>query len=170
MAGVIERAAHGSHIARDPGRSLVVTDQHCLDAAAPVRRERGLVTIDRRPLAPLGLEHLDLEAEPLAHVNPQMGELSEARRQHAVAGAEAVGECRFPTTGPGRRKQNGRSARRLEYLLETRQARERQLRKGARAMVLHWHGHRPQDPIRNIGRSRDEEKVTTGHKFSFLLA
>jgi len=37
-------------------------------------------------------------------------------------------------------------------------------------MVLHWHGHRPQDPIRNIGRTRYKKKVTTGHKFSFLLA
>jgi len=134
-----------------------------------VRFEGGTVAIDGRALAPLDLEHVDLEAEPLAHVDPKMGELPEARRQHAITGIQAVGERRLPAAGPGRGEQDRRATRGLEYFLEVREAAQCQLGKLARAVVLHLHGHRAQDSIRNVARPRDEEKVATGHKFSFLL-
>ena len=57
-----------------------------------VGRERLLVALDRRALAPLGVEHVDLEAEPLGHVDPEMAEHAEARREHPVARADSVFE------------------------------------------------------------------------------
>ena len=74
------------HVAGDAGGGLVVREEHGLDLVRLVGGERLLVALDRRALAPLGVEHVDLEAEPLRHVDPEMAEHAEARREHAVAG------------------------------------------------------------------------------------
>ena len=42
-----------------------------------------------RAFAPLDVEHLHVEAQALHHVDPQVAELAEARRQHLVARARA---------------------------------------------------------------------------------
>jgi hypothetical protein len=58
--------------------------QHSLDAMTFVPGQRLLIPLDRSSLAPFGIEDLDLEAETLRHVDPEMAEHAETRRQYLV--------------------------------------------------------------------------------------
>ncbi len=77
-------------VAGDAGGGLVVREEHGLDLVRLVGGERLLIPLDRRPLAPLGVEHVDPEAQPLGHVDPEMAEHAEARREDAVAGTSVL--------------------------------------------------------------------------------
>ena len=81
-----ERLAHAGDVAGDAGGRLVVREEDGLDLVTLVGRERVAVPLDRRAFAPLGVQHLDLEAEPLGHVDPEVAEHPEPGRQHLVAG------------------------------------------------------------------------------------
>ena len=105
MPGVVQRLAHPGDVAGDAGGGLVVGEEHRLDLVRLVGRERLLVALDRRALAPLGVEHVDLEAQPLGHVDPEMAEHAEARREHPVARARGCWRARPPRRrcrSPGR--------------------------------------------------------------------
>jgi hypothetical protein len=74
----------------------------------PVRRvggERLLITLDGSALTPFGIQDVDLQAEPLRHVDPQMAEHSEPGSQHLVTGRKGVGERGLPGTRPAGGKQ-----------------------------------------------------------------
>ena len=90
MLRVVERAAHARDVAGDAGRRLVVGEQHRLDLVGLVGSQCLVVPLDRSALAPLGVENVDLETEPLGHVDPQMAEHAEARREHPVAGRQRI--------------------------------------------------------------------------------
>ena len=108
---LVQRLADARDVAGDAGRGLVVGEEHRLDLVTLVGRERLAVALDRRALAPLGVEHLDLEAEPLGHVDPEMAEHAEAGGEHLVARRERVGQRRLPGAGAARREDE-RLARR----------------------------------------------------------
>jgi len=56
-------------------------------------QERTVVTFDTHGH---GGNPMNVQAEALAHVNPQMAELAKSCRQHFVAGRQCVGQCSFP--------------------------------------------------------------------------
>ena len=112
MAGGIQRPAQRRDIAGDAGRRLVMADQHRLDAMGLVGGEALGIGLDRRPLAPFALDHVHLEAEAPAHLDPEMGELAEAGGEHPVAGRERVGEGRLPAAGAGAREEEHLARRR----------------------------------------------------------
>ena len=88
----IECLADRGHVAGDAGGGLVLADQHGLDRVRLVGLERRLIAIRRRAFTPFDLEHLDLEPETAAHVDPEITELTEVRGQHAVTWIQAVGD------------------------------------------------------------------------------
>ena len=122
MLGVVQRLPDPGHVAGDAGGGLVVGEEHGLDLVRLVGREGLLVALDRRALTPLGVEHVDLEAEPLGHVDPEMAEHAEARREHPVARAKGVGERGLPRARAAGREDVGLAGRGLEDLLEVLRA------------------------------------------------
>ena len=56
-------------------------------------QERTVVTFDTHGH---GGNPMNVQAEALAHVNPQMAELAKSCRQHFIAGRQCVGQCSFP--------------------------------------------------------------------------
>ena len=90
-------------------------------------------------------------------------ELAEARDQHPVAGAQAVGQRRFPAAGAGGREDE----RRAGVVLKTgfRPARHSSVSCGnfGRAMVLHRHDHGAQHAVGHVGGTGDEETIAAGH-------
>jgi hypothetical protein len=120
-AGGIEHPAHAGDVAGDPRGSLVVAGQYPLDPVPLVGAENLLVAPERHALAPIDIEHLDLVAETLRHVDPQMAELPEARGQDPVARREGVGQRRFPGSGARGWKDEYLAGSRLEDALEVMQ-------------------------------------------------
>src|ERR1700735_1242561 len=129
MLGAVHGLTHGCDVAGDTGRRLVLADEHRLDLVLLVGAQRGQVALDRSSLAPRRLEYLDLVTEALAHVDPQVAELAEARGEHLVAGVQTVGQRRLPATGPRGGKNKRRTGRGLENRLEAGEAGPRELRK-----------------------------------------
>ena len=78
MLGGVERAAHGSDIAGDAGRGLVMHHEHALDLMFLVGAERFLDAVGIGAGAPLLVLHDDVEAVALGELAPQMAELAEA--------------------------------------------------------------------------------------------
>src|SRR5580658_6087039 len=137
--------------------------QHGFDFMAPVGGKRVAIALNRSALAPLRVKHLNLELQPLAHVDPQMAELSKARGQHAVSLIEAVLQRRLPATGARRRKQDRLAGFGLEYLLQLREDGKRELGKSGRPVVLHCNHHRPLHTIGNVGWPWDKKEIATCH-------
>ena len=156
MLDAVHGLAHRGDVAGHAGRRLILTDEHGLDLVLLVRAQRGEVAVDGCPLAPGRLEYLDLVTEALAHVDPQVAELTEARGEHLVAGVQAIGQRRFPAAGSGGGKNERRARRGLEYRLEAREARPGELRENRRAMVFHRNHHGPRHPLGYIGGAGHE--------------
>src|SRR5215469_5072660 len=83
---------------------------------------------DRRALAPFALDGVDLEAEAPAHLDPEMGELPEARRQHPVARREGIGQRRLPATGAGAGEEEDLPLGGLKDLLQVAEQAEAEFR------------------------------------------
>src|SRR5579864_6035154 len=166
----IERAAHAGDVAGDTGRGLVVTGEHALDLVVFIGAQNLCVTLQRHSFAPLDLQSLDLEAEALRHVDPQMRELTEAGGEDPVAGRERVGERGFPGAGTGGREDEHLSGARLEDFLEVAEDARRQLRKLRRTVILHGHDHRALHAVGHVGRPRYEQEISSRHAALHHLA
>jgi hypothetical protein len=118
MTGVVECAAHARHVAGDSRGGLVVGEEHRLDLMALVRGKRFLVPLDRGTFTPLGIEHEDVESQPLRHVDPEMAEHAEAGGEHLVAWRERVRERRLPRAGAAGGEDERLSRPGLEDLLQ----------------------------------------------------
>ena len=81
MLDAVHRLAKGGDIAGNAGGSFVLAHQDGLDLVLLIGAERGQIALDRGAFAPRGFQHLDLEPQPLAHVDPQVAELAEAGRE-----------------------------------------------------------------------------------------
>ena len=163
VAGLVQGLAHARDVAGDAGRGLVVGKKHGLDLVALVGRERVAVALDRRAFAPLGVEHLDVEAETLGHVDPEMTEHSEPAGEHLVARREGIGERGLPGAGAARREEERLAGGGLEDLLQLLEQRTREPGEVRRAVVLHGAVHGPEDPVGNVGGPGNEEMVAAGH-------
>ena len=124
---------------------------------------RFLVALDGGALAPLGVEHVDPETQPLRHVDPQMAEHAEARGDDPVPRAQGIGERGLPGARAARREDVGLARGGLEDLLEVLQHRGRELREIGRPVVLHRDVHGAEDAVGRIRGTRDEEEVAAGH-------
>src|SRR5579864_4593671 len=170
MACGIERAAHAGDVAGGAGRGLVVTGEHALDLVALVGAQDLRVTLERHSFAPFDLQHLDLEAEALRHVDPQMRELTEAGGEDPVARRERVGERGFPRAGAGGREDEHLARAGLEDFLQVAEDARRKLRKLRGAVILHGHDHGALHAVGHVGRTRYEQEISSRHAALHHLA
>ena len=157
MAGRIERAAHAGDIAGHAGCRLVVGGEHRLDLMVRIGGQDVLETLDRYALAPLNVDHFDIEALTLAEIDPEMGELAEAGDQHLVARRQRVGHGRFPAAGARGGKEEDLAAFRLEDLLEIGEERQRELGQVGRPLVFHRNVDCAAHALGDVGGPRNEE-------------
>src|SRR5207244_11793300 len=140
-----------------------VNDQHALDLVLPVGGEDLLDALDRGALAPLDVQDVHPQADPLRQIDPQVAELPEARREDAVARGKRVRERRLPAAGARAREDKHLSGRGLEDLLQILEQGKRQLWKGGRAVILHRAVHGAQDALGDVRGTGNEEEVATGY-------
>ena len=159
----IERPANARDVAHHAGGGLVVDYHDRLDLVRRVGGQRLRDSIERRALAPLGLEHLHVETEPPRHLDPEVTELAEARGQHPVAGRKRVGERRLPPAGARGGKDEALARFGLEDALQIVQEWLGQRWKTGRPVVFHRDVHRAQHAVRDVGRSRDEQEIAAWH-------
>ena len=164
MLGGVDGAAHRAEVARHAGSGFVVDDQHALDLVLTVLGQDRLDAVHGRSLAPLHVDDVHPHPVPLRQVDPQVAELSVARREQTVAGRQRIDERRFPAAGPRRGKDEWLAGGGLEHLLQVAEQAGRQVGERGRAVILHGAVHRAQDPLGHVGRSWDEEEITAGHK------
>ncbi len=160
----IHRAPHPCDIARDAGGGLVVNDHDALDAMLTVVAKRLLDLVLRRAGSPLAFDHLNFQPEPLHHVDPQVAELAEARREYAVAGRKCVAERGFPSARARRREDERFALLAQEKLLKAVEQRPREVGEPRRPVILHRDHHRALDPIGDIGGPGNEEEIAAGHE------
>ena len=165
VAGV-ERGAHGSDVGGDAGSGFVLCGEHGLDLVSLVSRQNFGVFLDRHAFAPFGVHGFSLEAQARDHVDPQVAELAEARGQHQVTWAQAVGQCGLPAAGASGRKNDRCTGGRLENGLQVRQHAVREFREFCRAMVFHGHNHGALHALWNVCRSGNKKEIATCHENS----
>ena len=169
VARGVDRAAGAGHVAGDPGGGFVVHHHHRLDAVPAVLAQRVLDPVQRSALPPLGLEHLDVQAETLGHVDPEVAELAEAGREHLVARGEGVGQRGLPASGAAGGKDEGLGFGGLEHPLEILEQPQRQGGEAGGAVIFHRDVHRAEHPVRHVGGTRNKEMITAWHVRSFAL-
>jgi hypothetical protein len=103
-----------------------------------------------------------------------MAELAETSDQNLVARSKRIGQRGFPSTCAARREDDDLALFGLEDLLQPLVKRQGQLGEVGRPVILHGDMHRPQDAVRNTGRARYEQKITSRlsrcrHWLRFLL-
>ena len=113
----------------------------------------------RSALAPLDVDRLHVESQPLHHVDPEVAELAVAERQNLVAGRESIAQGCFPAAGSAGGEDERLPVFGLEDLAQLGEEPERQLGEDRGAVILHRDVHRAQDPIGRIGRTGDEKMV-----------
>ncbi len=158
VAGGVDRAAQRRDIVDDPGRGFAVHDQHCLDLVLAILAQPRFEPrrVDRA--APVVRQGLDFEAEGFAAQPPVQREEPALDDQHLVAGREQVDERGFPgAVAGGGVTQNRRFG--LEHALEAREAFLLDRAKIGAVEIGRAAVHRPQHPIRNIGRTRVHEEM-----------
>ena len=96
--------------ARDAGGGLVVHDGHGADRVAPVGGEALVDDLGVGAVAPVALDPVDLQTEPLGHRAPQRREVAGLEGEHAVAGRERVDQRRLPRAGARRREDDDGAA------------------------------------------------------------
>jgi hypothetical protein len=90
MLRAIHRLPDGGDVAGHAGGGLVVDDEHALDPVRHVVGQRLLDPFDRRAFAPLDVEYLHVQTDPLGQVDPEMTELPVSRRQDPITRRERV--------------------------------------------------------------------------------
>ncbi len=116
----IKRVANSRDIAPHARGGLVVHYHDRANLVCGIGRQRFGNPLDRRGLAPLGLEQLHVEPEPHGHIGPEMTELPVAGRQRLIARRQRIREGRFPAAGAGAGKDKALARFGLEDLLEYR--------------------------------------------------
>jgi hypothetical protein len=137
-------------VAGDAGGGLVVHHAHGLDAVLLVGLQALLdqvaCTPRRQPSACRAAEELGLQAQARGHLLPQRGEVAGLVHQHVVAGAQRVGQRRFPGAGAGGRIDDDRLLG-LEDLLDALEHLQAQRAELGAAVVDGGQAHGPQDAV-----------------------
>ena len=155
---------------RTPATSLVTpvavslwVKSTALICVALVGGERLLIALDRRALAPLGVEHVHLEAETLGHVDPQMAEHAEPGGETRSPGESVLESEASHAPVPLAGKMNACPDVVLKIFLSFSNRGAARLGNG-RTMVLHRNVHGAEHTIGHIRRARDEEEIAAGHR------
>jgi hypothetical protein len=114
----VNRTSYRANVADDAGRSFIVYDEDSLDAMLTICAQRLFDAFWRRTRAPLLVLDRNVKTDALSKIDPQMAELTEARRQDFVTWRKGVAECCFPTTRAARGEDEYLSGRGLEDFLE----------------------------------------------------
>jgi hypothetical protein len=145
------------------GRRLVVHDDDGLEGMPCVVAEQLLEIDIGRAAAPVSRHIGDIETQPLRHLTPDLREMSGLEDEHAIARRQRVDERRFGGAGAGRRKDDDRTAGSKHHTQRFQELR-RQRGELRPAMIDDRTVHGTQDPIGNVGRAWNLEKMTTGVK------
>ena len=164
MLHPIDRRPHGRHVTRDTGGRFVVHQQHALNF---VRRIGGECCFDASRIghiAPRLFDHIHLVAKRACRLDEQVREVAEAHPQQPPTRIHRIDQGGFPH-GRARGRENERLALGLMHnLRQSRKDRSRQHRKCRRTMIFHRPMHGAQQSVGNRCRSRDLEKVPSGHR------
>ncbi len=117
-------------------------------------------------MTPVARNEIDVELELVGDAVPQHRELAGLAHQDLVAGLQGVDDRGFPGTGP-RRGIDDHGLLGAEHTLHRGKHRKTDLGKLGTAMVHGRHVHRPQHPVRHVGRSRNLQKMPSsvhGHE------
>ena len=84
MLRLVQRLADAGDVRHDAGGGFVLAGQHGLDAVMGVRFQDVSLLLQWHAGAPFAVDNLHIQTQALAHVDPQVAELSEAGSQHRV--------------------------------------------------------------------------------------
>ena len=93
--------------------------------------------LQRYTRAPFAVDDMNIKPEALTHINPQMTELPEPRRQHFVAGRQGIGQRGFPASCARRGENKRRAIFTAENILQTGHDGMGQVREIGRTVILH---------------------------------
>ena len=99
---------------------------------------------------------MHIQPQALTHINPQVAELTKACGKYFVAGRQSVGECGFPASSAGGRKDEGRAVFGPKNFLQTRHDGVRELWEIWGTMVFHGHHHGALNALWHVGRTGDK--------------
>ena len=85
MGRLVQGFAHAGDVRGHTGRGFVVADQDGFDLVLGIGLEDVFVLLQGYAGAPFAFHDLHFQAQALAHVNPEVAELSKARGQYFVA-------------------------------------------------------------------------------------
>ncbi len=160
VPGGVDRAAYLGDAVGDAGRGLVVDLHHRLDRVLLVLAQPRLDRSGIDAGAPVARQRLDLDSELLRVLAPVEREIAGLRHQHLVAGREDVDDRRLP----GAMAVAGIGDDRLVGLEDLAQSGIALLGDGAELGAHEVEGravYRPQDAVRNVGRSGVLEELTS---------
>ncbi len=170
MTRCVHHPPQARDVAGHPGRGLVVAGENALDAVVLVGTQHLLGALQWNALAPFDLLDFHIEAQALRHVDPEVTELTEPRREYPVAGRQCIGQRRLPGTGSGGRENERLPRIGLEHPLQIAQHAGREIREFGRAVIFHGHEHGALHAVRYVGRAGNEQEITAcrGSHYSIL--
>src|SRR5438094_101514 len=163
MPAGVERRPHGRDVGRHAGGGLVVYDQHGAELMRGVGGQARGHAIGGHTLAIRDLEPLDLDAVRDGGLREAGGEVAVHAREHPVAGRKRVDERRLPRSGARAGIEDDLPARRLEHVLQPREAVAHERAEGGPAVVDDGLGHRAHHALGHERGSRDLEERASGH-------
>ena len=163
VLGLVQRLTHASDVRDHASSSFVLAGQDGLDAVLRVSLQDVSILLQWHAGAPLAIHNLHIQTQALAHVDPQVAELPEARGQDGVAGRQGVSQRRFPAASARGRKHKGRTDLGAVDGLQAGHDGVGQHREMGGAVVFHGHHHGALDAVWNIGGTGNKQKITTCH-------
>jgi hypothetical protein len=85
----------GLQVVDHPGGGFRVGEDHGLDRLGGVGLQCGFEGLRIEGLAPLGLDHLHVQAVGLGHLHPAFAEFAVVAAEHSIAAAEGVHDAGF---------------------------------------------------------------------------
>ncbi len=168
MLGLVQCLTYAGDVRHHAGGSFVLAGQNGLDAVLRVSLQDVSVLLQGHAGAPLAIHDLHIQAQALAHVDPQVAELPETRGQHRVAGRQGVGQCGFPATGAGGWKNEGRADFGAVDVLQTRHDDVGQDGEMGGTVVFHGDNHGALDAVWDVGGTGNKQKITTCHGYLLI--
>ena len=137
-----------------------MNDADRLDLVVAIVAELGFEHLRIDPVPPVGLHHIDVQAQFGGHLNPQRGKLSDLEHHDFVAGRQSIGQCPFPGSGSGG-WVNDHLPGGLKNVFHPFQDFESQEPALRASMIDGWPRHGSQHPFGHIGGPGKLYKLTT---------
>jgi hypothetical protein len=110
-------------------------------------------------------DEIHLQAQSSCHILPLGCEEARLKHQNLITRGKGVDQCCFLGAGSGGGVDH-HGPRGLKYLLQSLEHLLGELCEFRSTVVYGWFSHRPEDPIRHIGRSRNLKKMSSARFIS----